>query len=343
MNIERNELIGKLRKCLPGIDKGPTALQGTNCFVFHQDKLITFNDYISVAVPLDSDMTCAVPALDFYKVLNSFKAKEVELTLTDFNLELKCGKATVSVPLMEERVLSRFETIFPDEIEWLPLLANFKNAMSLGHLKTENSQISGPFIDGEVMVSTDQVVIAEVDMIPPMNRCWLSNKMVAEILKYPDFQFYNMNASWIHFKNDELTFSCRKLMDANYPKDNVMGMLESFKKAPQVCSGEFNEEVLDALKSATVFAEETDAVYMVNFSFSPNKLSITSKKHTGSFSQEIELPVIGEEVAFNVDALKLRSVLGLAPTTSFIVHKLDKILALYIYKDSWRLLMGVNI
>jgi hypothetical protein len=342
MTIKREELLGKLKKCLPGIDKGATTFQGANCFVFHQDRLVTFNDFISVSVPFDSEMTCAVPAVDFYKVLNSFKAKDVELTLSDFSLIAKCGKATISVPLMEEKILSRFSSIFPDEMEWIPLPKIFKNALSLGHLKTGNLQISGPFIEGERLISTDQVVIVEVDIIPPMARCWLSNRMTTELLKYPDFEFYATNASWIHFKNEDMMFSCRKLMDENYPKDNVVGMMDTFNKAEVVCSGAFTEEVLDALRSATVFAEETDAIYMVNFSMSPDKLKIASKKHTGSFEQEIELSILGEEVSFHIDALKLQSVLSYAPTVSFRVLRMDKTLAIFISKDNWRLLMGVN-
>jgi hypothetical protein len=131
-------------------------------------------------------------------------------------------------------------------------------------------------------------------------------------------------------------------MDENYPKDNVVGMMDTFNKAEVVCSGAFTEEVLDALRSATVFAEETDAIYMVNFSMSPDKLKIASKKHTGSFEQEIELSILGEEVSFHIDALKLQSVLSYAPTVSFRVLRMDKTLAIFISKDNWRLLMGVN-
>ena len=342
MIIKREELLEKLKKCLPGVEKGASTFQGANCYVFKQDRIITFNDFISVSLPLESEMTCAVPALDFYKVLNSFKAKDVELTLTDFNLLARCGKAIVSVPLMEERIMSRFSAIFPEEIEWHPLPASFKNALSLGHLKTGNSQISGPFIDGDKLVSTDQIVIVEVDVFPSMERCWLSNKMVSELCKFPNLSHYAMNASWMHFKNDDMMFSCRKLRDDNYPKDNVMNMLKSFEKAELVCSGVLTEEVLQALQSATVFAEEKDAVYMVDFVLSMGSLAISSKKATGSFSQEIEIPCSGGEASFHVDALKLRSVLSYSPSVSFRVLKLDKTMALYLFKDTWRLLMGVN-
>lgn len=55
MVIQKKELLDSLKACMPGIETGSAVLQGADSFVFHDGKIFTYNDSISVTVPIKND------------------------------------------------------------------------------------------------------------------------------------------------------------------------------------------------------------------------------------------------------------------------------------------------
>ena len=52
MKIQKKELLEILSKCMPGVETGKNSIEGANTFIFTKGNVFTFNDSISVTVPL---------------------------------------------------------------------------------------------------------------------------------------------------------------------------------------------------------------------------------------------------------------------------------------------------
>jgi len=55
MNVKRTELLKVLKQCLPGIENGNKVLEGADLFIFNKGSVHSYNDVISVSVPVKSD------------------------------------------------------------------------------------------------------------------------------------------------------------------------------------------------------------------------------------------------------------------------------------------------
>ncbi len=82
MKISRGTLLAKLNEASPGLAKSPTIEQ-SDCFVFSDGKLITFNDEIMVRTESPVDFELAVNANDLLAILSKFPDDEVEIEQND--------------------------------------------------------------------------------------------------------------------------------------------------------------------------------------------------------------------------------------------------------------------
>ena len=99
MVIQKKELLDSLKACMPGIETGSAVLQGADSFVFHDGKIFTYNDSISVTVPIKNDglleegLEGCVKAEEFFKIISKFPADEIKFSVTEKGTWLlKCWK-----------------------------------------------------------------------------------------------------------------------------------------------------------------------------------------------------------------------------------------------------------
>ena len=107
MTIQKKQLVESLKACMPGIESGSAVLQGADSFVFHDGKIFSYNDAISVTVPitqeglLEEGIEGCVKAEEFFKVVSKFPADEIKFTVTEKgSWLLKCGKAKAEMTLL---------------------------------------------------------------------------------------------------------------------------------------------------------------------------------------------------------------------------------------------------
>ena len=97
MTIQRKELLESLKQCMPGIETGSAVLQGADSFVFHNGRIFTYNDSISVTVPikneglLEEGLEGCVRAEEFFKIINKVDNPQV----TDVKHVGECGCYTI--------------------------------------------------------------------------------------------------------------------------------------------------------------------------------------------------------------------------------------------------------
>lgn len=344
MKITREELLSKLKKCLPGVDKEIGLLQGSDTFVFKNDTVLSYNDYISVTIPFPSDLSCAVPATAFYKAVNSFRAKEVEITKDESKLTLKCGRAAVEFPLMDERIYERFIRILPADAIWNDLPDHFVELIKMGIIKN-NTATEGIFVHGKHLLGTNQVTIVDIGLDRTLDRFWIKNKVALELIKLGTLEKYCMNASWIHFKSGDLTFSCRKLMDENYPEEQLFKVLDAHDISGATSNGTLPPDLLDALKRASIFSNEDIAenAKIVHCSLVDKELTIASARSTGSFKETLDIERGGDDnVVWSLDVEQFISALQRGgDSVKFYIVKKGTGGAIVLVGDGWRQAIGL--
>jgi DNA polymerase III sliding clamp (beta) subunit (PCNA family) len=319
-------------------------LQGADCFSIRNNAILAYNDFIAVSVPFTSDLSCAIPATSFYKAIAAFKAGDVSLVQEEGKIKIACGRAKAEFTTIEEHIYQRFLKIMPDAPDWKDLPVNFNNIVKSGILKSVPNGLEGVFFHGFNMLSTNNTIVINIDIGMNMERIWLNNKAAMEITKLPMLEKYCTNSSWVHFKAGDVVFSCRKLLDENYPDGDLLALFDGFIQNESAINGAFPPELGDVLRRAAVFSEEINDSHVVNCAIEGTILTVSSSKSIGSFNETVEIirnDKSDEKVEWAADIAQFKTAFENNPKASFFVSKMDKRRAMVFQGDKWRQLVGL--
>ena len=127
MKVKTKELLEAMKSCLPGIEAKETILEGADSFVFSGSKIHSYNDHISVSVPIKTNIIGAVKAADFYKLVSKLPGEEFELTAEEKSWKISCGTITAEMVLLSYSVLEKINAI---EIkDWKDVPEDFYDAL----------------------------------------------------------------------------------------------------------------------------------------------------------------------------------------------------------------------
>jgi hypothetical protein len=102
MKINRKELQTALEIVKPGL-ANREVIEQANSFAFMDDRLVTYNDEISISHPISGlEITGAVKADELYKFINKVKKDELEFELTDNEIVLISGRSKAGFAIQSE-------------------------------------------------------------------------------------------------------------------------------------------------------------------------------------------------------------------------------------------------
>jgi|GEM_PF-6796158 len=287
MKIQREELQKKLRACKPGIEANTVSLDGMDCFIFKNQRLYTYNGYVSVSVPTDYPFECVIAADEFMKLISAFKGKEIEIETKDSSLVLTCGKATASIKFMSESIYKQILIITPKEPQWKPIPEGFAESLSRCYITNmemgASDKVDGIFIDKNGIFSTDRVVINYAKLYEHMERIWLTSKVVKELLKFDAIEGYTLQDSWAIFKCGEVMFACRKYMDDLYPIDVIRQAVAA--QQTNGMSGTLPSEFTLAVTNCLIFGKEKEGHVFINLEFQNDGIRVFSDTDKGNYSE----------------------------------------------------------
>lgn len=334
MKIERTVLLEALKKCQPGVDNSSQGvfIEGADCFVFRNNRVLTFNDYLSVSAEFEHDLSCAVYAEPLLKLLRAFRAKEVELSQGEGVLHIKCGNSTTELTTTQEGIYTRYESVFPEAPVWKNVPKGFDSALK--HCLIPNmTKLSGVLIDGTWMIATDGVTVVRVDLDAQMERVWISNKVVADLVKF-EFNEYCTQGAWLHFKGNGTILSARVLMNSSYPDNKFHELLDSFDGEAQ---GTFDKEVVSIVKSACVLADESkEGGHCIEIEVAEDRIWFRTNNSMGKFNEFVEMGIAGKPGTIMVDGKRLLKALQHSPNASFYITGKRGGEALVLSGEGWK-------
>lgn len=339
MKIQREDLLRKLRTCRPGVEKNQVSLEGMDCFIFKGGRLYTYNGYVSVSVPIEYSFECVVSADEFYKLISSFKGKEIDIEAKETCLELTCGKAKATVQFMSESIYKQILIITPTEPKWNELPVGFVDYLSKCHIRNMElgaaDKIDGVFIDTDGIFSTDRVIVNYAKLHEKMQRVWITSKIVSELIKLGSLDGYMLQDSWAVFKSGEIMFSCRKYMDDLYPIARIRQVIGAQKTDKM--SGTLNEAFKDAVENCLIFSKEKEGREFINLEFQKDGILVFSGTSKGSFSEFVECPIEEwEHLVLTIEGRRLLHTLKFGVDVSFYIGYIsDEPNAFIIHNGDW--------
>ena len=296
MNVKRTELLKALKQCLPGIESGNSVLEGADLFIFRDGFVHSYNDMISVSVPvksdglLENDIAGAVRAEEFYGIINKFTGELIAFEVQKDRWVLKSGKAKAELVLMAGDYSDRFENIKPEKKKWLELPTEFMTGLGICRMTGNKNPISGLFITDKDITSSDGYQINNYRYQgPAVDNFWISDASAGELLKVGALSHIQVKENWAHFRTkDNTVFSVKTLQAEKWPYEKLMAVMAGSKKSKTDFSAKFPKELFDAIDRAAAFYMDISDSRAVRLELSAKSIKVSAEKAAGNYQEKVD-------------------------------------------------------
>lgn len=304
MKINRKELLQKLEQVKSGLTN-KEVIEQADSFVFHENRIYTYNDEISISVESPIDVNCSVKAKELLSILSKMKGDEIRITTSSSELIIKDGKARAGIKTESEISMPLDEVDIPEK--WKKIPKNFMDGIKFCSI-SYSKDMSKPaltclHINKEMMESCNGYSLTRFNLDSKLNKFLIPGDVCQHILKH-NFDRIAVTKEWIHFKEKELIFSCRTF-STKYPK------LDEFIKG-KGSKVTLPNELPDILDKASVFsAKEFEQDNLVELSLSGKKLVIRSEGDKGWFEEKTIIKGKSDDYSFSINPNLLKQILKL--------------------------------
>ncbi len=299
MKISREVLLKKLEAVSPGLAK-KEIIDQSQCFVFQDGKIITFNDEIACSVESPLKIEGPVPAEPLLNLLRRLKEDDLEITQKDGELIIK-GKGRRAGISMEAEILLQVEGLEQPE-KWKKLPEDFIEA--IGIVGTCASSDESQFIITCVHIHPKWVEAMDNDQaIRFPIKTGLKESILARWSSLKHIHGLDMTEmahtdSWLHFRNPAgLVLSCRR-NEEQYP--DLSGILGA--KGTKITLPKGLEE---AVVKAEVFAKDEIGDSFVTVNLTKGRLTLEGRGASGWYQERKKISYSGEPLKFMVSPVLL--------------------------------------
>jgi len=308
MIIEKALLQMALEKVKPGLSSKEILLQSNN-FAFFGDRVVTYNDEISVSCPVPGlDITGAVKSDELYKFITKAAADKIDISIQESEIHLKAGRAKVGLAFNPEVLLPLTELGEVSEKMDLPedflfgltsVLFCVGNDMTRPRLTCVHCREDG------ILEACDNSRFIQYTMKDVLPEFLIPGSSVRELLKY-SVKRIGFTEGWAHFWDDSgVSFSCRLFSDEYPVLENNMKNLHDAQKIV------FPEDLDAVLTRAQIFVAKTDLKYAstVDISVEGRKMFIRAEMNGAWFEEWVKVEPYTPPCAFSVNPVFLQDIM----------------------------------
>ncbi len=212
MKIDRATLVSQLEMVSPGLS-ARDIIEQSQCYVFTDGHVITYNDEIACSHPTDTDIEGAVVSSELLKLLHNIHKDELTLRVEKGELHIlrKGGRSKIR---MEEQILLPYDSVEKPK-RWKPLPKDFLEAIRVARTCTSKDQsqfaltcllFTKQYIDG-----CDRFQACRYTIDLPIKRSFLIRRESIGYIATMEVSEMSETKDWVHFRNDSgLVLSCRR-------------------------------------------------------------------------------------------------------------------------------------
>jgi len=297
MKVNREHLLKCLESIIPGTST-KSIVEQSNCAVFQDGFVSSFNDEIAVTAKSPVDIKAAVFIQPLVAILNKLEEKEIDVVLEEGQLRIKGKRRRGGVSCSSEIELP-IDTVDQPK-EWKKLPEKFIPYISI--VRDCVSKDESQFLITCVHITPDHIEACDNNQAIryKIDTGFSESTLIrGESVQYvcrKDIIEFSETKSWVHFRNkDGLCISCRR-----YQKDSNESEFPSLDEIFILEGNELSlpKEVKSAAEKANVFSKEDKNLNMIKVTLKDGKAFIRGESSEGWFSEFVTFDYKGEATAF---------------------------------------------
>ncbi len=310
MKVSKLALQEALEKVKPGL-AGKELIEQSTSFCFMGDRVVTYNDEISVSHPVEGIyLTGAVRAKELYEFLGRVKNDEIDLEPNGGQLVITAGRSKAGL-VMEAEVRLPIDEEIGEVKEWKNLPDGFTEALAFCYPCCSRDMSRPVFtcvsVGKKEVQATDtyQAVRYELSDVLPVQPFLIPSSSVKELVKY-DVKEIAEGGNWIHFRTDDGTIFSSRTVENEFPETSHIFRVEGKEFV-------FPQGTEEVLRRAEVFSKseiETEKLPVVRVGIENGKMSFRAKNEYGWFEELIEIEYNGKPVLFSIGIEFLQDMLA---------------------------------
>ena len=295
ITLSKPALVEAMKKCLPGVEKGSSLIEGADTFLFTPGFVHTYNDAIAVSAPVEyQGPEISVKAVDFFRLVSKLNAPMVQAEIKDQKLVLTGGRTRATMTLTDPSKLKTYlDTLGLTEAAWADLPGGFEDGVKLCKMSCNTTPLRGISIAPNsagvsAVMATDSSRISMSPLKGNMPQVWLDDPDIGEMMKLGEMVQYAIQGAWFHIKyKDGVVFSCKKKDHAQYPVTMMNQNLDACIAAPAINQGRLPKDLGEAVdRVSTMASGTTEKQGLIRLTFHQDGLELYARKVSGD-AQEV--------------------------------------------------------
>lgn len=308
--MKREDLLNALTIVKPGLTTKEMSEQSTS-FGFIGDRVVTYNDEISISTPVDGlhmILSGAVKAEELFDLLSKIKEEEIEIQQEENQIIITAGKAQAGL-VLEQEVKMPLEDMGSTKKVWHAMPVNFPEAINFT-LPSISKDQSRPILQciniqkKGYVESTDNIRLSRYDLQSPVPFDFkIPGNICKELKKYETDRIAE-GTGWMHFKSkkSKTIFSCRTYK-GEFPNLNTILNLKNGRdfKLPK--------SLESILERAIVFAEqktEESTIETIDVFINENTMEVKSENKYGWFKEKTKIKHFEKPFKFSINPTHLK-------------------------------------
>ena len=306
MKVERGKLAEALRLARLGTSLRGETLEQSNAFVFTQGQLITFNDEIMTQAPspLPDEITAAVLADEFIKLVEKFPDKELDIThkvnddLESEEIIVKGERKEAGVTCFSE-ILLPFDAV-PSPGKWSKLNDKTPSmiqqaARTCGNDLTQELtmlvHVTPKLIEAcdnyRLFRSTMDTGFSEEGLLPAASILKLEGVPIKRVA---------MGEGWAHFRT-----SSKLVISIRCSHEKYHEGLEALLQVDDAEAVELPEDMAEIVGRSTVMVSlSEDGLSNIRIKLKESQLTVESRKDSGWYRERKKVKYNGGDMEFDV-------------------------------------------
>jgi DNA polymerase III sliding clamp (beta) subunit (PCNA family) len=310
--VDRRELMLALEKVSPGLTT-EEVLEQSDCFVFLNGRLMTYNDNICVNLPLTfGGWNGAVKSQKLLSILSKMDATSVMVEVSDKELRISSNKSRMGIPA-QHNVLLPVQEVKPPESgsdSWKALPKDFTTALRFCMFSTARDAKAEQILNcihvkGNQAESCDDFRATRYTMESGLESDLLIPRLQALQLAKLSLTHIAVDSAFLHFiTDDHVVFSCRRV-SFGYPNLDKLLTVEGQDLTLPDTLGE-------TLQRAGVFSSDNEDDY-VEIQVQGGMILVTGKGNSGWFQERDKCTFPGN-ISFFINPATFREALAVMHT-----------------------------
>lgn len=298
MQLNREDLLAKLEAVVPGLDKKATIEQ-SDCFVFQDGRVITFNDEIAASCECTVGLEGAVKAEPLAQLLRKLTDDVIRVENKDEQFFVATKSKKRSGITMDAEVLLPVDSIErPEEDSWQPLSEDFCEAVQIVQNCAGKDEshfvLTCVHLTPEYVEACDNQQVTRYPIKTPFTRNFLIRRDSIKHVAQLGVSEFAETDNWVHFRNSTgLVLSCRQYAE-DFP--DMADILATTGEKTVLPGG-----LAEACDKAGVFTIDSDGDNQVQVFLKEGQLKIRGQGSTGWYEELSTVNYKGAPLSFLID------------------------------------------